>query len=293
MITNLQNGGFLMQTVKLNNGIEMPIEGYGVFQIGPEETERCVLDALKTGYRSLDTAATYCNEEGVGKAIEKSGVPREEIFLTSKLWVEDQGYESAKAAFEKSLKKLGTDYLDLYLIHQPYGDYYGSWRAMEELYSEGKIKAIGVSNFDAARLVDLIMNQTIVPAVNQVELHPFVQQTEAKKIMDEYGVQIESWGPLAEGKHGILENTMLKKIADKHNKTVAQVILRWHLDRDVVIIPKSVRSERMKENLEVHDFSLDASDMEKIAGLDGQQDMIVDHTNVEIVKVMNNSKTPE
>lgn len=282
-----------MQTVKLNNGIEMPIEGYGVFQICPEETERCVLDALKTGYRSLDTAATYGNEEGVGKAIKKSGVPREEIFLTSKLWVEDQGYESAKAAFEKSLKKLGTDYLDLYLIHQPYGDYYGSWRAMEELYNEGKIKAIGVSNFDAARLVDLIMNQTIVPAVNQVELHPFVQQTEAKKIMDEYGVQIESWGPLAEGKHGILENTMLKEIADKHNKTVAQVILRWHLDRDVVIIPKSVRSERMKENLEVHDFSLDASDMEKIAGLDGQQDMIVDHTNVEIVKVMNNSKTPE
>ncbi len=207
-----------MQHVKLNNGLEMPIEGYGVFQVKPDETERCVLDALETGYRSLDTAATYGNEEGVGNALKKSGIPREEIFLTSKLWVADQGYEKAKKAFEKTLNKLGTDYLDLYLIHQPLGDYYGSWRALEELYKDGKIKAIGLSNFDSTRLVDLIVNNEIVPAVNQIELHPFLQQKEAQKVMKEYGVKVESWGPLAEAKHGILENEMLKEISDKHQK---------------------------------------------------------------------------
>lgn len=282
-----------MKQIKLNNGIEMPIEGYGVFQIEPEDTERCVIDALDVGYRSLDTAATYGNEEGVGKAIQKSDVPREALFLTSKLWVADQGYESTKKAFEKTLQKLGTDYLDLYLIHQPFGDYYGSWRAMEELYKEGKIKAIGVSNFDSARLVDLILNNEIVPAVNQVELHPFLQQEDAKKVMEEYGVQIESWGPLAEGKHGILENEMLKGIAEKHGKTVAQVILRWHLDREVIIIPKSVRKARMKENLDVHEFSLDESDMEKISSLEGKNNRIVDHNKLDIVTGMNKSKTPE
>lgn len=282
-----------MQAVKLNNGIEMPIEGYGVFQIDPKETERCVLDALDVGYRSLDTAATYGNEEGVGKAIQKSGIPREEIFLTSKLWVADQGYDNAKKAFEKTLEKLGTDYLDLYLIHQPFGDYYGSWRAMEELYKEGKIKAIGVSNFDSARLVDLIVNNEIVPAVNQVELHPFVQQEEAIAVMKEYGVKVESWGPLAEGKHGILEDKILKEIADKYNKSVAQVILRWHIERDVIIIPKSVRKERMEENLNVHDFTLDQDDMDKIASLEQVDKKIVDHNNLNIVKGMNASKTPE
>lgn len=282
-----------MQAVKLNNGIEMPIEGYGVFQIDPKETERCVIDALDVGYRSLDTAATYGNEEGVGKAIQKSGIPREEIFLTSKLWVADQGYDNAKKAFEKTLEKLGTDYLDLYLIHQPFGDYYGSWRAMEELYKEGKIKAIGVSNFDSARLVDLIVNNEIVPAVNQVELHPFVQQEEAIAVMKEYGVKVESWGPLAEGKHGILEDKILKEIADKYNKSVAQVILRWHIERDVIIIPKSVRKECMEENLNVHDFTLDQDDMDKIVSLEQVNKKIVDHNNLNIVKGMNASKTPE
>ncbi len=282
-----------MQQVKLNNGIEMPIEGYGVFQIDPEETERCVLEALAAGYRSLDTAATYGNEEGVGKAIKKSGVAREDIFLTSKLWVADQGYEKAKKAFEKTLEKLGTDYLDLYLIHQPLGDYYGSWRAMEELYKEGKIKAIGVSNFDSTRLVDLIVNNKVVPALNQIELHPFLQQKDAQKVMKEYGVKVESWGPLAEAKHGILEDEMLNKIAAKHNKTVAQVILRWHLEQGIIIIPKSVRKERMEENLNVHDFKLDESDMEKFAELDGKYPRIVDYNIMDIVTGMNSSKTPE
>ncbi len=282
-----------MQQVKLNNGIEMPIEGYGVFQIDPEETEHCVLEALAAGYRSLDTAATYGNEEGVGNAIKKSGVPREEIFLTSKLWVADQGYKKAKKAFEKTLEKLGTDYLDLYLIHQPLGDYYGSWRAMEELYKEGKIKAIGVSNFDSTRLVDLIVNNEVVPALNQIELHPFLQQKDAQKVMKEYGVKVESWGPLAEAKHGILEDEMLNEIAAKHNKTVAQVILRWHLEQGIIIIPKSVRKERMEENLDVHDFSLDESDMEKFAELDGKYPRIVDYNIMDIVTGMNSSKTPE
>lgn len=282
-----------MQHVKLNNGLEMPIEGYGVFQVKPDETERCVLDALETGYRSLDTAATYGNEEGVGKAIKKSGIPREEIFLTSKLWVADQGYEKAKKAFEKTLNKLGTDYLDLYLIHQPLGDYYGSWRALEELYKDGKIKAIGLSNFDSTRLVDLIVNNEIVPAVNQIELHPFLQQKEAQKVMKEYGVKVESWGPLAEAKHGILDDEMLNEIAAKHHKSVAQVILRWHLEQGIIIIPKSVRKERMAENLDVHDFSLDESDMEKIAELDGRYARIVDYDIMDIVTGMNASKTPE
>lgn len=282
-----------MQHVKLNNGLEMPIEGYGVFQVKPDETERCVLDALETGYRSLDTAATYGNEEGVGNALKKSGIPREEIFLTSKLWVADQGYEKAKKAFEKTLNKLGTDYLDLYLIHQPLGDYYGSWRALEELYKEGKIKAIGLSNFDSTRLVDLIVNNEIVPAVNQIELHPFLQQKEAQKVMKEYGVKVESWGPLAEAKHGILDDEMLNEIAAKHDKSVAQVILRWHLEQGIIIIPKSVRKERMAENLDVHDFSLDESDMEKIAELDGRYARIVDYDIMDIVTGMNASKTPE
>lgn len=282
-----------MQVVKLNNGIEIPIEGYGVFQIDAAETERCVTDALSVGYRSIDTAAVYGNEEAVGKAIKKSSIPREELFITTKLWVADQGYESTKQAFETSLEKLGLDYVDLYLIHQPFGDYYGSWRAMEELYKEGRIKAIGVSNFDSARLVDLILNNEIVPAVNQVELHPFIQQEEAKAVMEEYGVKVESWGPLAEGKHGILENEMLKEIADKHQKTIAQVILRWHLERGVIIIPKSVRKERMEENLNIHDFTLDQNDMEKIASLEQVNNKIVNHNNLDIIKGMNASKTPE
>lgn len=282
----------MMHTVKLNNGIEMPIEGYGVFQVSPEETERCVTEALEVGYRSIDTAAAYGNEEAVGKAIKLSGIPREELFVTTKLWVSDQGYENTKLAFETSLKKLGLDYLDLYLIHQPFGDYYGSWRAMEDLYKEGKIKAIGVSNFEADRLVDLILNNDVVPAVNQIEVHPFLQQNEAKAVMEEYGVHIEAWGPLSEGANNIFENELLKEIAEKHQKSVAQVILRWHLDRGVIIIPKSVRKERMQENLAVFDFSLGQEDIEKIATLDLGKSTIIDHHNVEVVKQLNSLNTP-
>lgn len=282
----------MMHTVKLNNGIEMPIEGYGVFQISPEETERCVTEALEVGYRSIDTAAMYGNEEAVGKAIKNSGIPREELFITTKLWVSDQGYENTKLAFETSLKKLGLDYLDLYLIHQPFGDYYGSWRAMEELYKEGKIKAIGVSNFEADRLVDLILNNDVVPAVNQIEVHPFFQQSEAKAVMEEYNVHMEAWGPLSEGANNIFENELLKGIAEEHQKTVAQVILRWHLERGVIIIPKSVRKERMQENLAIFDFSLDQEDIEKIATLDLGKSPIIDHHNVEVVKQLNSLNTP-
>jgi len=279
-----------MQTVKLNNGVEMPIEGYGVFQVSPEETERCVSDALKVGYRSIDTAAAYGNEEAVGNAIKNSGIPREELFITTKLWVQDQGYENTKKAFETSLKNLGLDYLDLYLIHQPFGDYYGSWHAMEELYKEGKIKAIGLSNFEPARLVDLILNNEVVPAVNQVEVHPFLQQAEAKAVMEEYGVHIEAWGPLSEGGNNIFDNEILKEIAEKHQKTVAQVILRWHIERGVIIIPKSVREERMQENLDIFNFSLDQNDMEIIATLDLGKSNIIDHHSVETVKMVNTLK---
>ncbi|MCT1901998.1 aldo/keto reductase [Oceanobacillus sojae] len=279
-----------MQTVKLNNGVQMPIEGYGVFQVSPEETERCVSDALKVGYRSIDTAAAYGNEEAVGNAIKNSGIPREELFITTKLWVQDQGYENTKKAFETSLKNLGLDYLDLYLIHQPFGDYYGSWRAMEELYKEGKIKAIGLSNFEPARLVDLILNNEVVPAVNQVEVHPFLPQDEAKAVMEEYGVHMEAWGPLSEGGNNIFDNEVLKTIAEKHQKSVAQVILRWHIDRGVIIIPKSVREERMQENLDIFNFSLDQNDMDKIATLDLGKSNIIDHNSVETVKMVNTLK---
>lgn len=276
-----------MQTVTLNNGIKMPIEGYGVYQVSPEETEQCVLNALEVGYRSIDTAAAYGNESAVGNAIRRSGIPREELFITTKLWVQDQGYEHAKKAFETSLNNLGLDYLDLYLIHQPFGDVYGSWRAMEELYEEGKIKAIGVSNFEADRLVDLILNNKIVPAVNQVEVHPFFQQNDAKAIMDKYDVRIEAWGPLAEGSNNIFHNELLEGIAKKYNKTVAQVILRWHIERGVIIIPKSVRKERMIENIDIFDFSLTPEDMAHIAALDLNKSNIINHHDVETVKFLN------
>ncbi len=266
------------------------MEGYGVFQVSPEETERCVSDALKVGYRSIDTAAAYGNEEAVGKAIKNSGIPREELFITTKLWVQDQGYENTKKAVETSLENLGLDYLDLYLIHQPFGDYYGSWRAMEELYKEGKIKAIGLSNFEPARLVDLILNNEIVPAVNQIEVHPFLQQNEAKAVMEEYGVHMEAWGPLSEGGNNIFDNDVLTEIAEKHQKTVAQVILRWHLERGVIIIPKSVREERMRENLDIFNFSLDSQDMEKISALGLGKSNIIDHHDIETVKTLNTMK---
>jgi 2,5-diketo-D-gluconate reductase A len=280
-----------MQKVLLNNGVEMPIIGFGVFQIpDAKECEQCVYDALMSGYRLIDTAAAYQNEEAVGRAIKRSGVPREEIFVTTKLWIQDAGYENTKIAFEKSLKRLQLDYLDLYLIHQPYGDVYGSWRAMEELYREGKIKAIGVSNFQPDRLLDLMMNNEVTPAVNQVENHPFFQQTENAKFMKENGVQIESWGPLAEGKLNIFQNEVLVSIAEKYNKTVAQVVLRWLTQREVVVIPKSVHKERIIENFNIFDFELSHEDMEKIAALDTKKSLFHTDGDIERVKLLNNIK---
>ncbi|MBS4203057.1 aldo/keto reductase [Lederbergia citrea] len=274
-----------MQKVILNNGVEMPILGLGVFQIQDEsECEQVVYDAINAGYRLIDTAASYLNEEAVGRAIKRSDLPREELFITTKLWVQDAGYESAKKAFSRSLERLQLDYLDLYLIHQPYGDIYGSWRAMEELYREGKIRAIGVSNFYPDRLVDLITHNEVVPAVNQIETHVFCQQIESAKFMKENNVQIESWGPFAEGKNGMFQNEILVSIAEKHNKSVAQVILRWLTQRGVVAIPKSVRKERLIENINIFDFELSQEDMEIITTLDTKKSLFFSHNDPEIVK---------
>ncbi|MCZ0070331.1 aldo/keto reductase [Bacillus sonorensis] len=280
-----------MQKVTLNNGMEMPIIGFGVYQIeDAKECEQAVYDALIAGYRLIDTAAAYLNEEAVGKAIKRSGVPREEIFITTKLWIQDAGYETAKKAFAKSLKRLQVDYIDLYLIHQPFGDVYGSWRAMEELYHEGKIKAIGVSNFLPDRLVDLIMHNEVVPVVNQVETHPFQQQVENAQLMKEHGVQIESWAPFAEGKNDIFHNEVLSSIARNHYKSVAQVILRWLTQRGVVVIPKSVRKERIIENFNIFDFELSQEEMEKISTLDTKQSLFFSHRDPEMVKWLGNVK---
>jgi 2,5-diketo-D-gluconate reductase A len=274
-----------MQKVILNNGIEMPILGFGVFQIQDEkECEQAVYDAIMAGYRLIDTAASYLNEEAVGRAITRSGVSREELFITTKLWVQDTGYERTKKAFEKSLERLQLDYLDLYLIHQPFGDVYGSWRAMEELYREGKIRAIGVSNFYPDRLTDLIIHNEVVPAVNQVETHPFNQQIESANLMKENNVQIESWGPFAEGKNNMFQNETLVSIAETHNKSVAQVVLRWLTQRGVVAIPKSVRKERIIENFNIFDFELSQEDMETISTLDTKQSLFFSHQDPEMVK---------
>lgn len=274
-----------MQNVTLNNGVEMPILGFGVYQIADaQECERCVYDAIMTGYRLLDTAASYLNEEAVGRGIKQSGVPREELFITTKLWIQDTGYENTKKAFEKSLKRLQLDYLDLYLIHQPFGDVYGSWRAMEELYREGKMRAIGVSNFQMDRLVDLIAHNEVVPAVNQVETNPFCQQIESAKLMNENHVQIEAWAPFAEGKNNLFQNEVLVSLAQKHNKSVAQIVLRWLTQRGVVAISKSVRKERMIENFNVLDFALSQEDMEKVATLDMKKSCFFSHNDPEIVK---------
>lgn len=274
-----------MQKVILNNGVEMPILGFGVFQVADlQECERSVLDAIQTGYRLIDTAASYGNEEAVGRAIKRSGVKREELFITTKLWVQDADYEPTKKAFEKSMKKLQLDYLDLYLIHQPYGDVYGSWRAMEELYGEGRIRAIGVSNFHPDRIMDLIVHNKVVPAVNQIETHPFHQQVETQKFLEENKVQIESWGPFAEGKNNLFDNELLLSIGKKYNKTVAQVVLRWLTQRGVVAIPKSVRKERIEENFNIFDFKLSRQDMEAIVALDGKQSLFFDHRDPAMVK---------
>jgi 2,5-diketo-D-gluconate reductase A len=276
-----------MQKVVLNNGLEMPILGFGVFQVTDlEECERSVSDAIETGYRLLDTAASYGNEEAVGEAIKKSGVARGELFVTTKLWVQDASYEGAKQAFQQSLRKLKLDYLDLYLIHQPYGDVYGAWRAMQELYRDGRIKAIGVSNFQPDRLMDFILHNEVVPAVNQIETHPFHQQIEAQKFLQENNVQIESWGPFAEGRNDIFRNDVLLSIAGKYGKSVAQVILRWLTQRGVVAIPKSVRKERMAENFNVFDFDLSAEDMDAMAALDSERSAFFDHRDPAMVKAI-------
>lgn len=274
-----------METVTLNNGVEMPILGFGVFQItDPIECEKSVLNALDTGYRLIDTAASYQNEEAVGKAIRKSGIPREQIFLTTKLWIQDTGYEKTKTAFEKSLKRLNMDYLDLYLIHQPFGDVHGSWRAMEELYKEGKTRAIGISNFHLDRVVDLMAFHDVVPAVNQIETHPFHQQIETQKFLAENGIQIESWGPFAEGRNGLFSNELLGSIGEKYSKSIAQVVLRWLVQRGVVSIPKSVKKERMAENFSVFDFQLSEEDMKLIETLDQKQSAFFDHRDPNMVK---------
>ena len=265
-------------SVTLNNGVQMPILGFGVFQNNDaEECERSVTEAIQAGYRLVDTAAAYGNEEAVGKAIIRSGVPRDELFITTKLWVSDAGYESARQAFERSLRLLQLDYLDLYLIHQPYGDVYGAWRAMEELYREGKVRAIGLSNFQPDRVMDMIVHHQVAPAVNQIETHPFNQQIETQKFLRENGVQMESWGPFAEGRNNIFQNELLVSLAGKYQKTVAQIILRWLTQRGVVAIPKSVRTERIVENFNVFDVELSAEDMAAIATLDTKTSSFFDH----------------
>lgn len=274
-----------MQKVTLNNGVEMPILGFGVFQIpDADECERSVLDAIDAGYRLIDTAAAYMNEKAVGNAIKKSGVAREELFITTKLWIQDAGYETTKKAFEHSLELLQLEYLDLYLIHQPYGDVHGSWRAMEELYQDGKVKAIGVSNFHPDRLMDLIVFNKVVPAVNQIETHPFNQQIATTGFLQENNVQIESWGPFAEGKNDIFRNEILVSLAEKYKKSVAQIILRWLIQRSVVAIPKSVHKERIIENFNIFDFELSAENMQAIAALDTKTSCFLDHRDPKIVK---------
>ncbi|MGL4853573.1 MAG: aldo/keto reductase [Phocaeicola sp.] len=274
-----------MKSVKLNNGVEMPILGFGVYQIvDPVACEQAVYDALMAGYRSIDTAKVYGNEEAVGQAIKRSGIAREELFITTKVWINDAGYEQTKQAFAGSLERLGLDYLDLYLIHQPLGDVYGAWRAMEELYSEGLIRAIGISNFHPDRVMDFICHQKVVPAVNQIELHPFFQQTEATQFLSENGIQTESWGPFAEGKNGLFTNELLASIGAKHNKSVAQVVLRWMIQRNIVVIPKSIRKERMIENIDVFNFELSAEEMAQIATLDQPESAFFSHRDPAMVK---------
>jgi 2,5-diketo-D-gluconate reductase A len=276
-----------MQTVTLNNGVEMPVLGFGVFQIPPEETEQAVADALAAGYRHIDTAAAYANEEAVGRAIAASGISRDELFVTTKLWIQAPGEDNTKRAFDASLQRLGLDYVDLYLIHQPLGDYYSQWRAMQELNRQGLARAIGVSNFYPDRLVDLILNNEITPAVNQIETHPFFQRTADQQLMREHGVQIESWGGFAEGKNDLFTNPTLSEIGEAHGKSVAQVVLRWLTQRGVVAIPKSVRPERMAENLDVFDIELTGQEMARIATLDTGASLFFDHRDPAMVAWLN------
>ena len=280
-----------IETVKLNNGVEMPLEGFGVFQVpDPAQCEQAVLDAIACGYRLIDTAAAYMNEEAVGKAIAKSGVPREELFITTKLWVQDASYAAAKSAIQTSMAKLGVDYIDLYLVHQPMGDYIGAWRAMEEAYKAGKLRAIGVCNCYPHVLADICETVEILPAVNQVELHPFFQQENALALMREYGVVPEAWGPFAEGKHGIFAHPVLTAIGQKYGKSAAQVALRWNVQRGVVVIPKSVLKERMEQNLDIWDFQLSPEDMAEISKLDLGHSEIVDHSDPKFVQMLHQLK---
>ena len=275
-----------MQTVKLSNGVEMPVLGYGVYQVTPEECERCVSDALSVGYRMIDTAQAYFNEEGVGNAVKKSGIPRDELFIVTKVWISNAGYEKAKASIDESLRKLQTGYIDLLLIHQPFNDYYGTWRAMEEAYRAGKLRAIGVSNFYPDRFIDLAEFCDIKPMVNQVETHVFIQQRRPQEIMKEYGTQIMSWGPFAEGRNGFFSNPVLKAIGEKYGKSVAQTALRFLIQRGVVVIPKSTHKERMLQNLDVFDFSLSAEDMDAIGKLDKGESLFFSHYAPETVKFL-------
>ncbi|MDN5565127.1 MAG: aldo/keto reductase, partial [Luteococcus sp.] len=277
-----------LQTTTLNNGVEMPLLGFGAFQV-PEaaECERVVSEALEAGYRLIDTAAAYGNEEAVGRAIAASGIAPDEIFVTTKLWIQDAGEKATRAAFETSLAKLGLDRLDLYLIHQPFNDYYGSWRALEELLAEGLVRAIGVSNFYPERLVDLALNASIVPAVNQVELHPFFQQADALATMNKLGVAPQAWGPFAEGQHGIFTHPVLTRIGEAHGVTAAQVALRWNIQRGVSVLPKSVTSERIKANADVWAFELSASEMDEVAALDLGRSEIIDHSSPNTVEMLN------
>lgn len=274
-----------MKNVTLNNGVEMPILGLGVYQI-PEynECKKTVLDGIEVGYRSIDTAAGYQNEDAVGAAVKESGVDRKDLFITTKLWISDNGYERTKMAFERSLDKLGLDYLDLYLIHQPYGDVHGSWRAMEELYKVGRVRAIGVSNFHPDRVMDIIVNNEIVPAVNQIETHPYFQRGEDHQFLQENGVQIESWASFAEGRNNLFTTELLQSIGDKYGKSVAQVVLRWLIQRDVVVIPKSVKKERLIENINVFDFELSSQDMGAIKNLDTKESLFFSHRDPAIIK---------
>lgn len=274
-----------MKTITLNNGIEMPQMGYGVYQVTPEECERCVSDALSAGYRMIDTAQAYHNEEGVGRAVKKSGIGRNDIFIVSKVWISNYGYDKAKASIDESLRKLQTSHIDLMLLHQPFCDRYGAYRALEDAYKEGKVRAIGVSNFYPDHFIDLTSNVNIVPAVNQVETHVFDQQKEAQKIMKEFGTQIMSWGPLAEGRNNFFGNELLTGIGTRHGKTVAQVALRWLLQRDVIIIPKTTHIERMKENIDIFDFELTDDEMAEIATLDTGKSLFFDHHDAETTKL--------
>ncbi|MBS1572528.1 MAG: aldo/keto reductase [Bacteroidetes bacterium] len=283
-----------MENVTLNNGVKMPILGLGVFQVNNlDECEQSVLTALETGYRLVDTAQSYQNETAVGNAIKKSGIDRKDLFITTKLWIQDTGYEKTKIAFEKSLNKLQLDYLDLYLIHQPYGDIHGSWRAMEELYKAGKIRSIGVSNFHPDRIADLMAFNEIVPAVNQIETHPFHQRIEDQKFLQENNIQIQSWASFAEGRNNLFQNEILVSIGKKYNKSVAQIVLRWLIQREVVVIPKSVRKERIEENFNVFDFKLSAEDMNVIATLDSKETLFFDHRNPENVKRLTGFRLPD